>query len=105
MQEWLASDDAERRIVGLTAGGSICESLGEQGVATWPVFMNTVIASVCAENAQERNAASYAIALATPVADFGAVYGALAYPALGEAIKKFPRKSSDNRHTLYALDN
>jgi len=74
LQEWLKPQDGIRRVLGLHLAVDLCEHLNENCVQLWPVFMEQVLQAVLSKDADQRNAAAYAINLAARVPAFGPQY-------------------------------
>lgn len=104
MQEWLGPQGGAGRLLALHLACDLCEQLVEKVVPIWPVFMDGVLEATCAEDADARNTAGFAVMLAAQVPEFGPQYGARAYVALGTSLQRFKAKKGDE-DAQRALDN
>jgi len=95
MQEWLSPQGAKGKLLAVNLACDLCEHLGERSTAVWPVFMDAVLESVCAADAEERGSAAFCVVLAAQVPAFGPPYAARAFQALGASLHKFKAKKSD----------
>eukprot|EP00929_Paragymnodinium_shiwhaense_P039681 TRINITY_DN20823_c0_g1_i1.p1 TRINITY_DN20823_c0_g1~~TRINITY_DN20823_c0_g1_i1.p1 ORF type:complete len:1112 (+),score=385.09 TRINITY_DN20823_c0_g1_i1:71-3406(+) len=104
LQEWLKPQDGVRRVLGLHLAVDLCEHLKENCVSLWPVFMEAVLEAVMSKDADQRNAAAYALNLAAQVPAFGPQYAGRAYVALATSLQKSKVKKSDE-DAVRAQDN
>jgi len=95
MKDWFADKGGMGRLMGFHIACDLCDHLGEQAVAVWPVFMDAVLEGVLSPKPTERNAAAFAVCLGAQSAAFGQQYAGRAYVALGTALQKFKPKKTD----------
>jgi len=104
LQEWLGPQGGIGRPVGIHIASEVCEHLGADAVAVWPVFMEQVLSTVTADNADVRNTAAFTVMLAAQVPAFGPQYAATAYVVVTSSLKKFKAKKNDEE-AQRATDN
>jgi len=104
VQQWLGPQGGIGRPVGIHIASEVCEHLGADAVAVWPVFMDQVLSTLAADNADVRNTAAFTVMLAAQVPAFGPQYGATAYAVVTNSLKKFKAKKNDEE-ALRATDN
>jgi len=94
VQEWLKPEGGHH-LLALHLAVDMFDHLKEAAVPVWPIFMEAVLEHTCAQNPDERQAASYAVNLAADVPAFGAEYSARAYVSLATSLQKFKPKKTD----------